>query len=409
MMMTGMPFVTTTTTAAWLLLGSSFVVSSVTAKIDWETHYDNLPAVRFTEWTSLPLAHQGLATTAGYDATTWNAVSTAQVEFNSWADLTSTARQALEELGMTSATWDCYINHYQDKSWAELVDLGLSDAAEILGYNEALWTNDGITSTDALEWEQLTDGQAWAAAIFCYFADTWDETPIDQMQSLPTPYPYFRYRVWEDLEETQRSQAVTVGWTEETWNSPFASDLAYNSFGDLGDDARTALLAMGFSEETYDCYVDHYYGYTWEELQEYDMAQYFEELGWTQILFEQGNQPPMWSEGDWSLLNDVQKAAADELCWFQEIWESTPLSDWAGSYYLPAFRYQPWEDLTLKQGTFATSVGWTADNWNVPGTADFESFAFDDLTDAQKDGLRGLGFWHAEQYDCVSSLCDEET
>jgi hypothetical protein len=390
-------------TASWRRLLMCLVLPAVvTAKINWDTHYDDLPVVRFTEWSALPAAHQAVATTAGYEQGTWNQLSTADMELSSWTELAADTREALDQLGFTPFQWDCYMNHFQAQTWAEIVDRGLDDAAEILGYTEELWTNDGLTATDALTWDNLTDGQGWAAASFCYFSDSWDEIAIPNMLNLPTPYPYFRYRVWVNLSPTERDFAIAVGWTEETWNSPFQSDIESIAFADLGDGERAALLAMGFSEESYDCYVDHYYGYTWEELVQFEIAPYFEEFGWTESLYDADSQPVAWAAGVWSALNDVEKNAADQLCWFQEIWESTPLGDWAGNYYIPAFRYQPWEELTLKQSNMATTVGWTADNWNVPGTAELETVLFADQTPAQQDALRGLGFTHAEQYDCVS-------
>lgn len=235
-----------------LIFGTLFLVSAVQG-LDDDDAFDDIPGFRFTIWTDLPASFQALATEAGYSPQSWNQIGSSVLESYAFDDINAEAKLALTQLGFTEDSWDCYINHYEAYSWAELAAEEMTVSAQVLGYDQASWDGEQGTPVEQKDWVNLSDGEKIAAAAFCYFADTWDDIPVHDMNRIPTPYPYFRYIEWADLPNAQRSLASGVGWTENTWNEPDGADFEYLSFSDMSDTQKEYLLEMGFSEETYDC------------------------------------------------------------------------------------------------------------------------------------------------------------
>ena len=168
---------------------------------------------------------------------------------------------------------------------------------------------------DKNDWNELTDSQQWAAAAFCYFSDTWNDVALPDMSDIPTLYPYFRYVEWDDLPASQQGLALQAGWDDVSWNTPEKAAIENKPFSELDDPVVQALIEMGFYEEQYDCYINHYYGYTWEDLTLYGLAKYYEAFGWSEEVYSvQDPVPPAAWEADWDTLTDAQKDAADHLC-----------------------------------------------------------------------------------------------
>lgn len=74
--------------------------------------------------------------------------------------------------------------------------------------------------------------------------------------------PNFRYTLWEDLSESQASNAVVLGYTEPTWNLPGTAAVEMLSFETISLDfvQGSALINLGYDEERYDCWINHYEG-----------------------------------------------------------------------------------------------------------------------------------------------------
>jgi len=76
----------------------------------------------------------------------------------------------------------------------------------------------------------------------------------------------------------------------------------------------------------WDCYMNHYDGYYWEDLPA-SAASNYEILGYDQ---------PSWDEGSyvdtadmyWDDLSSTQKEAAFGLCFFQKSWDWISLVQW---------------------------------------------------------------------------------
>ena len=209
--------------------------------------------------------------------------------------------------------------------------------------------------------------------------------------------------MWDDLSNSQKGFALQAGWDQESWNVPDKAGMEYTPFAKLEDEQRQALLSMGFYKEQYDCYINHYYGYSWDELTQYGLAEYYLAFGWTEsnYMLDDPVQPDAW-DSSWDSLTDDQKEAADQLCWFKEIWQEMTIEDWQNDLQFPEIRFTPWRDLSSRQQILAADMGYTRATWDMPGTAEVENTIFTEQAVETQDGLRALGFFSADQFDCVS-------
>lgn len=145
-------------------------------------------------------------------------------------------------------------------------------------------------------------------------------------------------------------------------------------------------------------YVNHYFGYEWNELADADALESFQALGWTEAAWNDDADLPASDDKSWRDLTEEEQEAAGFLCYFLENWDLTPLTYWEGVAF-PEDRYYPWSTWGEGQQTVFQSLGWTEVTWNNPGTAAFESFSWQDLPATQLEALKDFGFY-AEQWDC---------
>jgi hypothetical protein len=87
---------------------------------------------------------------------------------------------------------------------------------------------------------------------------------------------------------------------------------------------------MGWTETVYDCYVNHYEGYKWKDLEKLtDAVPYFEELGWNSSTWDGDiDYTPETENMDWGELSDEQQNAALALCFFEELWSKIEIPSW---------------------------------------------------------------------------------
>eukprot|EP00957_Ditylum_brightwellii_P102163 7788211-Ditylum_brightwellii.AAC.1 len=115
---------------------------------------------------------------------------------------------------------------------------------------------------------------------------------------------------------------------------------------DLTFEMRSILTpTFGFDEEKWDCWMNHYTGYDWEQLKSSDLTQPFEALGWTEQSWN-GEAPNPTSEAkSWCdpLVRDTMEVlgnkssmicltskemeAALELCYVQSTWNEVSMGD----------------------------------------------------------------------------------
>ena len=100
-------------------------------------------------------------------------------------------------------------------------------------------------------------------------------------------------------------------------------------FDDLDADQIDAAYVLGLAPaEIWDCHVNHYSGYNWEELEAAGMQQNFVALGWTFESWNSLEEPPKSEGAKFETLTDVEKAAARALCYREPTWNRANLNDW---------------------------------------------------------------------------------
>lgn len=138
------------------------------------------PEYRYYPWSQLDQDERELLTDAGYTQSTWDTPETAPLEDKAWSELKSWQRERLREYGFYEAQWDCFMNHYADYDWFELVLEGVATDFETLGWTEEDWYAGQEPSSYDLDYDDLTESQQDALWEICYFRETWNGDKITE-------------------------------------------------------------------------------------------------------------------------------------------------------------------------------------------------------------------------------------
>jgi hypothetical protein len=328
-----------------------------------------MPYFRFEPWGSLSSTY--LAEQVGYTADTWSHPGENEIEGKSYASIENV--YVLDQMGFTQYTWDCWVNHYTDYTWEELQCYGLSSAFKSLGWDETSWESeneDDWPEQEFTDWELLYDSEKKAAKRLCYFPEMWNSENISGWESdwdseispascrssicsirtfenegnfcceasacdkdtITSPVPYFKFEAWEELDSAMKVHAEVLGYTDETWNSPGKNKIESISYAYIED--KESIDKMGFTQHTWDCWVNHYSNYTWEELECFGLSYASEALGWDESSWKSKNEDD-WPEQEftnWTLLHEDEQLAAEEMCFFPELWDQIRLSKWGSKW-----------------------------------------------------------------------------
>jgi len=322
------PIATPTSTAAIIIL---ILASAALDSVSADFFPFDKPTFRYTPFQNLDTTIQIVAEEKlGYIMLTWNNHGLASVEKSGWESLTSNEREGAELLGFEQNTWSCWVNHYEDSTWDELVEKGAQAYFEQLGWTRAHWEYTApLPFTEGRWWGQLTDKEKDAANGLCYFEDNWNRLDMNPNPSFfPHPMPDFRYKPWDALSSVAQNVAGgMLNYTEDMWNNLGTSILEKNTFLNLATSTREGAMALGFYPHTWDCYLNHYRAYYWSSFHD-DLLVAIETLGWNETMWREGTDSPA-SEGlYWIDLLPDEKAAATRLCYFKEIWDQEPLPKW---------------------------------------------------------------------------------
>jgi len=307
------------------------------------------PALRYVPWSEVePLeAVQAL----GYTKDTWNNPGTAPIEGLTFSNLNGTEAAAAERLGFTELSWDCYQIHFfwGYDSWLDLKETGYHVFWEALGWNQSIWLGiEDPPESLSLNWNSLNDEQKEAASSLCYFKETWDQVDIslwDEIRAIENneelasmadvtdnleevEYPALRYVPWSEVEPLEAAQ--TLGYTKDTWNIPMTARVEELKFSDLNGTEAAAAKRLGFTELSWNCYQIHYFwGYnSWLDLKETGYHVFWEALGWNVLKWQGYEEPPETEDLDWGMLNENQREAARNLCFFEETWDQVNITLW---------------------------------------------------------------------------------
>jgi len=159
------------------------------------------------------------------------------------------------------------------------------------------------------------------------------------VETLPEPpknpavnqLPEKRFSLWSELtKHEQDTTSRLLHYNENTWDNPMTNPVEMLSFNELTIKMKSGLSVLRITQPEWDCHVNHYYGYTWDELMKVGVHVHLAMLGWTKESWEFGNvtKPDIeWMM--WEELSERQKLIARELCYFnEETWDEWPLSMW---------------------------------------------------------------------------------
>lgn len=154
--------------------------------------------------------------------------------------------------------------------------------------------------------------------------------------------PQSRYIQWDLLSLKLGKAATALGYKDKTWNLPGEADIEYESYETINMTASELMPhieTLEINEESWDCYINHYYDYDWNELEEEEVEIYWEALGWSEAAWNETAEPPETDDWDWADFTDeAQLLALDELCYFKELWDELKLTEWDPNYLDKALR-----------------------------------------------------------------------
>lgn len=270
-------------------------------------------------------------------------------------------------------------------------------------------------------------------------------------------YPLDRFQEWRNLkEEEQEIVADILDYDKKSWNLPGKSELELLDFFTINqtsfDDGTVAvgkkanletpidviMNVLNITEEDiWDCHINHYRFWDWDELVNDSLATYYETLGWTNESFsnEDWDVPPS-EEKEWFELTEEEREAAEYLCYFPELWAGdVEIPDWVFQpselvhgpsnvpgppsnvpgknatnvtrptieyWDLPIVRLTVWADLTPAQQRHATTLGYNETTWDNPGTAEVETsyIRWETLTAGNQTAAEALGI-NEFYWDCL--------
>ena len=337
------------------------------------------PTVRFTPWGGLSPQDRHGANAVGYQAKSWNRPGTLAAEASRHAALEPAMAAFLGIASIDAASWDCYVNHYRAYNWTELGEEARTSYAT-LGWTPDAWGNGTEPAEEGKYWADLTAEQRHAAAKVCYVQPSWDDVAIplwkeddgaggeEGEEDAEDPYsaqedevaeekqdlyeqmydgdadpgetaafdgpasahndrgiavPFFRYEPWDLLDPALKTIAQRARYDEKSWNAVGTHKLERVDWDTIGRDApdvQRALLELGFSKEQWDCYMLHYRTYSWGELEDAGVKQFFKDLGYTHAHWDRGKEPDSFGMY-WPDLKVAQQNALYQVGYFRELWD----------------------------------------------------------------------------------------
>ena len=331
------------------------------------------PEFRYVPYDSLDGSTIEAATLLGYTENTWNVPGTATIEVSSFETLTSDLQSAVTAIGYSSDQWECYVNHYEGYYWDELGEVeAVQNSFQTLGWTQAAWNGTADSPDSELSsWADLSDDERSALESICYFQEIWDQldittwatpsgptvspapspepsssaapTPVGQTKApsppptvspseaplLPrfqTDRPIFRFVEWGVLDTATLESAMAMGYTEETWNVPGTAAFENLAFDDLSGFTRHAAESVGYNVSIWNCWVNHYGGFSWDDLASLGVQEFYKTLGWTDASWTGSAAPPASEDKFWRQLSQSEKLAAKEVCYDAGIWNQANLS-----------------------------------------------------------------------------------
>jgi len=222
--------------------------------------------------------------------------------------------------------------------------------------------------------------------------------------TFPYAKPAFRFGPFQDLDiESQTIAEERLGYTVTTWNVFSLAPIEKKRWASLSQNEREGAVLLGYTEDTWDCFINHYKDYTWDDLAASGVQTFYQGLGWTQSFWEgTGFGVPTAESKWWGQLNDDEKRFANALCFFEDNWDRNDMNPNFSIFPhpVPDFRYRPWDVLSASDQNVAMNLlGYTEETWNNLSTTVFEKSTFLNLDPDVQAGAIELGFY-TNTWDC---------
>mmetsp|Transcript_18592 Transcript_18592/g.28944 ORF Transcript_18592/g.28944 Transcript_18592/m.28944 type:complete len:415 (-) Transcript_18592:574-1818(-) len=195
-----------------------------------------------------------------------------------------------------------------NRQWAELKGKERA-AAQMLGFNQELWDNDGKIPIDQLTWDQLSELQKRSATVLHFNKKMWDDELFVDVYERP----------WTELTQEQRDAAKELGFKKPSlWDNDkhvFSDDLYWK---DLNKKQRAAAGILGYSQPEWD-ESHHVYDKQWKQLStsQVDAAKI---LGFSEKTWN--NDRTVWSDSKyWKDLKDKERRAAKTIGYNELTWD----------------------------------------------------------------------------------------
>lgn len=222
--------------------------------------------------------------------------------------------------------------------------------------------------------------------------------------TFPFDTPTFRYQPFHELDTTSQNIAEEkLGYIEVTWNNHGLNSVEKSRWEDLTSNQRDGASLLGYTVDQWNCFLNHYEGFSWDDLADKGVQEHYEGLGWTRAHWEHTAETIVYTESRWwGQLTDNEKRAANGLCYFKENWDKVDMNP-NPSFFphpMPNFRYRPWGELdAVTRNVASNMMNYTDDRWNNLGTSVAEKNTFLNLDSEQRAGALDLGFY-THTWDC---------
>ncbi|KAL7544837.1 hypothetical protein ACHAWF_008202 [Thalassiosira exigua] len=365
--------------------------------------------IRSDPWSALAPEIQTSAQRLGYDEANWNAHGGNEIENLNWERLTADQKDDARTLGYDEYTWDCWQNHFQSYRFIDLDNPYIQAGQwwKQLGWDIWSWNKmNPPPASDSTTWYELSPDEREAAAQLCYSRTSWDEVEPALIDGFPIERPEFRYRHWMNLNEDVRDVASErLKYSPLSWNVLGLGVIETRDWARLTDYEAEAALSIGFTQLAWDCWQNHFRGYSWDDLAFYGLDIPYMALGWTELSWDGEDTTPASQGLTWKELSQEEREVASELCYFRDNWDGIDMTPNSSPFPFPMVkqRYVKWSSLdpSIRQAA-RDSLSYTKNSWNNLGSAQIESLSWGELTKHQRSDAFTLGFYQ-RTWDCFQN------
>jgi len=231
-------------------------------------------------WSRLPLEVQEAAVRLGYTKTMWDEDQEPESSNKDWEQLDLEEQEAAKVLGYDETDWnsedtEMVPKDYDSFSWKEL-PMRIQEAYGILGYDEDLWDRDKSPATVDKAWDELRRKEQRAAKLIGYTEKTWNEDDSDekdQLEPQDEPAPLLEEAVsnfgdkelkpkdyddmfWNQLPKKIKEAYEALGYDEDLWDRDEAPAAVGKDWDDLTEEEQNGAVTVGYSEATWDADSD---------------------------------------------------------------------------------------------------------------------------------------------------------